>query len=181
MTRRTFTVIDIVEILIHWQCRPEEGRGGQKPRGGPGDRGQVHRQGRGRGLRARRRAALGGAVGRHSSTGGSPSWSTPGPQPHPRHDRRPIGPTSKRCSRPTRPRPCTSACVTSTGSTSASPASALCLAGVPRGEPAQHRHAAAPDVPPGEEAQIDYGYLGTWFDPLTERMRRVWAFVMVLA
>ena len=38
-----------------------------------------------------------------------------------------------------------------------------------------------PDVPPGEEAQIDYGYLGTWLDPLTERMRRVWAFVLVLA
>ncbi len=38
-----------------------------------------------------------------------------------------------------------------------------------------------PDVAAGEEAQIDYGYLGTWLDPLTERMRRVWAFVMVLA
>ena len=38
-----------------------------------------------------------------------------------------------------------------------------------------------PDVPAGEEAQIDYGYLGTWFDPLSGRMRRVWAFVIVLA
>jgi len=38
-----------------------------------------------------------------------------------------------------------------------------------------------PDVAPGEEAQIDYGFLGTWLDPLTERARRVWAFVMVLA
>ncbi|MDP9340631.1 MAG: IS21 family transposase [Actinomycetota bacterium] len=38
-----------------------------------------------------------------------------------------------------------------------------------------------PPVPPGEEAQIDYGYLGTWFDPVAERLRRVWAFVMVLA
>ncbi len=38
-----------------------------------------------------------------------------------------------------------------------------------------------PDIPPGEEAQIDYGYLGTWFDPLANRMRRVWAFVIVLA
>jgi len=38
-----------------------------------------------------------------------------------------------------------------------------------------------PEVPAGEEAQIDYGYLGQWLDPVTEKMRRVWAFVMVLA
>ena len=38
-----------------------------------------------------------------------------------------------------------------------------------------------PDVEPGEEAQIDYGFMGTWLDPLTRRARRVWAFVMVLA
>ncbi len=38
-----------------------------------------------------------------------------------------------------------------------------------------------PEVPPGEEAQIDYGYLGSWFDPIAGRRRRVWAFVMVLA
>ena len=35
-------------------------------------------------------------------------------------------------------------------------------------------------VPPGEEAQIDYGYLGSWVDPVGGRRRRVWAFVMVL-
>ena len=38
-----------------------------------------------------------------------------------------------------------------------------------------------PPVAPGSEAQIDYGYLGLWFDPAVERARRVWAFVMVLA
>ena len=38
-----------------------------------------------------------------------------------------------------------------------------------------------PEVPAGEEAQIDYGYLGMWLDPTTGRRRRVWAFVMVLA
>jgi transposase len=38
-----------------------------------------------------------------------------------------------------------------------------------------------PPVEPGEEAQIDYGYLGRWPDPLAGRWRRVWAFVMVLA
>jgi transposase len=37
------------------------------------------------------------------------------------------------------------------------------------------------EVPPGEEAQIDYGYLGVWVDPVGGRRRRVWAFVMVLA
>jgi len=38
-----------------------------------------------------------------------------------------------------------------------------------------------PAVEPGEEAQIDYGFMGTWLDPVTQRARRVWAFVMVLA
>jgi hypothetical protein len=38
-----------------------------------------------------------------------------------------------------------------------------------------------PPISPGSEAQIDYGYLGSWFDPVAERARRVWAFVMVLA
>ena len=38
-----------------------------------------------------------------------------------------------------------------------------------------------PEVRPGEEAQIDYGYLGRLFDPHAGRWRRVWAFVMVLA
>ncbi|HEY5148266.1 MAG TPA: IS21 family transposase [Mycobacterium sp.] len=37
-----------------------------------------------------------------------------------------------------------------------------------------------PVAPPGE-AQIDYGYLGRWLDPVASRVRRVWAFVMVLA
>jgi transposase len=37
-----------------------------------------------------------------------------------------------------------------------------------------------PPVPPGE-AQIDYGYLGRWLDPLANKVRRVWAFVIVLA
>lgn len=35
--------------------------------------------------------------------------------------------------------------------------------------------------PPGEEAQVDYGLLGRWFDPATERWRRVQGFIMVLA
>jgi transposase len=37
------------------------------------------------------------------------------------------------------------------------------------------------DPAPGEEAQIDYGYLGSWTDPVGGRRRRVWTFVMVLA
>jgi transposase len=37
------------------------------------------------------------------------------------------------------------------------------------------------DTPPGEEAQIDYGHLGHWVDPATGKRRRVWAFAMVLA
>jgi transposase len=37
------------------------------------------------------------------------------------------------------------------------------------------------DPPPGQEAQVDYGYLGLWTDPLTERRRRLWAFTIVLS
>ncbi len=37
------------------------------------------------------------------------------------------------------------------------------------------------DPPPGEEGQLDYGYLGPWTDPLSRRMRRVWAFILVLS
>ncbi|MBO0883361.1 MAG: transposase, partial [Mycobacterium sp.] len=37
------------------------------------------------------------------------------------------------------------------------------------------------DPPAGEEAQIDYGYLGSWVDPVGGKRRRIWAFVMVLA
>lgn len=38
-----------------------------------------------------------------------------------------------------------------------------------------------PPVPPGQEAQVDWGFLGNWLDPVADRVRRVWAFVMVLA
>lgn len=38
------------------------------------------------------------------------------------------------------------------------------------------------DTPaPGAEAQVDYGLLGRWFDPVTNKMRRVWGFIIVLA
>jgi transposase len=36
-------------------------------------------------------------------------------------------------------------------------------------------------VAAGSEAQIDYGRLGTWFDPVSGQRVVVWAFVMVLA
>ena len=32
----------------------------------------------------------------------------------------------------------------------------------------------------GEQAQIDYGQLGRWADPVTGKLRTIWAFVMVL-
>jgi transposase len=37
------------------------------------------------------------------------------------------------------------------------------------------------DPPAGAEAQIDYGFLGSWTDPVGGRRRRVWAFVMLLS
>ena len=35
--------------------------------------------------------------------------------------------------------------------------------------------------PAGEEVQVDYGLLGRWRDPATDKIRRVWGFMMVLA
>ena len=37
------------------------------------------------------------------------------------------------------------------------------------------------DPPPGEEVQIDFGYLGMWEDPSTGKRCRLWAFAMVLS
>ena len=37
------------------------------------------------------------------------------------------------------------------------------------------------DPPPGDEAQVDYGRLGMWFDPQAGRRRTLWAFIMVLS
>jgi len=49
--------------------------------------------------------------------------------------------------------------------------------GGPRPEEVRMRR---PPVPPGAEAQADYGYLGLWPDQVSGRRRRVWAFSMVL-
>jgi transposase len=37
------------------------------------------------------------------------------------------------------------------------------------------------DPPPGQEVQIDYGYLGTWTDPQDGKRIRLWAFAMVFS
>ena len=35
-------------------------------------------------------------------------------------------------------------------------------------------------TPAGDEAQVDYGLLGRWVDPISGRARRVWGFIIVL-
>lgn len=37
------------------------------------------------------------------------------------------------------------------------------------------------DPPPGDEAQIDFGYLGMWINHQTQHRLRLWAFILVLA
>lgn len=37
------------------------------------------------------------------------------------------------------------------------------------------------EVPPGAEAQVDFGDAGLMFDPIQQKLRRAWAFVMTLA
>src|SRR6266550_7076869 len=50
----------------------------------------------------------------------------------------------------------------------------------PAGTRAEQVRMARPPGAPGAEAQVDYGYLGLWPDPSTGRRRRLWAFSMVL-
>ena len=37
------------------------------------------------------------------------------------------------------------------------------------------------DPPPGEEAHIDFGYLGVWQNPKTDKRYRLWAFALILS
>ena len=37
------------------------------------------------------------------------------------------------------------------------------------------------ETPPGEEAQVDFGFAGRMVDPETDELRRAWAFVMTLS
>ena len=37
------------------------------------------------------------------------------------------------------------------------------------------------ETPPGEEAQVDFGFVGLMYDPETEKRRRTWAFIMTLS
>lgn len=37
------------------------------------------------------------------------------------------------------------------------------------------------EVPPGEQAQVDFGYAGLIYDPERDKLRKAWAFVMVLS
>ena len=36
------------------------------------------------------------------------------------------------------------------------------------------------ETAPGEIAQVDFGYVGRLFDPVTQRLRKAWVFVLVL-
>ena len=55
-----------------------------------------------------------------------------------------------------------------------------CWAEFPERTEAGRVRVPRPPVDPGQEAQIDYGLLGSWLDPMANRVRRVWGFVMVL-
>ena len=170
MARRTFDVIDIVEILVHWHA----GRPNAVVAQSLGtDRKTIRKYvapAEAAGLRPRRPAAVSGPVGR-PGPGLVPRADRPaGPQPHPCGDRRPPGRIAEMLK-------------TNTATTVHQrlrdehgldvghlELPALRLAGVPRRGAGEQGDRARPDVPAGEEAQIDYGYLGRWFDPMTETL-----------
>lgn len=37
------------------------------------------------------------------------------------------------------------------------------------------------ETPPGDEAQVDFGYAGIMYDPVMEKTRKTWAFIMTLS
>jgi transposase len=49
------------------------------------------------------------------------------------------------------------------------------------GKPSPRPTIRLDDPPPGEEAQIDFLYVGRWYDPEEERLRRLYAFLMTLS
>jgi transposase len=51
---------------------------------------------------------------------------------------------------------------------------------VARLEPSQPEATVRVETPPGEEAQVDFGYAGKLHDPITRRLRKAWVFVMTL-
>lgn len=48
-------------------------------------------------------------------------------------------------------------------------------------EPLEPEVTVRVETPPGQEAQVDFGYAGRMIDPDTGRLRKTWAFVMTLA
>ena len=48
-------------------------------------------------------------------------------------------------------------------------------------EPSSPQVTVRVETPPGEEAQVDFGYAGRMTDPDTGRLRKAWAFVMLLS
>lgn len=48
-------------------------------------------------------------------------------------------------------------------------------------EPASPEGFVRVEVPPGEEAQVDFGYAGLFLDPATGTKRKAWCFVMTLS
>ena len=48
-------------------------------------------------------------------------------------------------------------------------------------EPATPEGFVRVETPPGDEAQVDFGYAGLMYDPATGSRRRAWAFVMTLS
>ena len=48
-------------------------------------------------------------------------------------------------------------------------------------EPSSPQVTVRVETPPGEEAQVDFGYAGRMSDPDTGKLRKAWAFVMTLS
>ena len=182
MTRRTFTVIDIVEILVHWACRKEEGGGRKEPRSGPGHRGEVHRQGRGRGLSTRDPRRFLPRRGGTSSHRWFPELVDPRERSLTHQTIDVFRPDIEQMLKTNTATTVHQRLRDERGLTvSVTSFRRYVWREFPEENLRNIATPPRPEVPPGDEAQIDYGYLGSWLDPLTERMRRVWAFVMVLA
>ena len=166
MTRRTFEVIDIVEVLVHWHAGRKKAEVAEEPRGRPRHRQQVRRPRRGRGL-------LPGADQPRLEQWGAlvAGWFPELVDPTARsrtHDAIEVH------------RELIAEMLTTNTAATVHQrlrdehGLAVGLSSfrryVWREFPDENLRNIAtlprPEVPAGEEAQIDYGYLGQWFDPV---------------
>ena len=181
MARRTFDVIDVTEILMHWHAGRSKSEMAGEPGGGPQDAAQVHRPGECGGDRPGRPAVGGGvgagaglvpAAGRYAAAAGDVAGDRDAPRLH----RGPAQGRGDGCRRST------SGCAMSTA-WRASVASLRRYVAANLPEEVRRSPGAGAGRDPSQPGSRRRSTTGSWAGGSTRstgQRRTVWAFVMVL-